>query len=115
MKLLFGGGSICDQPTLKRLFLIGTELVFMDRPSVGFGGKWGTIGHSSPFRQVDSSGEVIKVSVQTPPSGPADELYEKYAVADIENAEFTRHLLDGLRRPGPFVARLINPTSNYSY
>jgi hypothetical protein len=113
MKLLFGGGTTCDQPTLKRLFLIGTELVFMDRPSVNWG-KWGTIGHRSPLRQVDSSGEVIKISVQAPPSGPAGELYEQYAVADIENAEFTRQLLDGLRRSGPFTTRLIQPDSNYA-
>jgi hypothetical protein len=49
MKLLYSGSSACDEPTLKRLLLVGTELVFMDRPSVTFAGKWGTVGHTSIF------------------------------------------------------------------
>lgn len=39
MKLLYSGQSACDEATFKRLLMIGTELAFMDRPSVTFG-KW---------------------------------------------------------------------------
>ena len=68
----------------KRLLLVGTELVFMDRASVTFGGKWGTVGHQSMFRGLDSRGEPVMISVKTPPSGPARRLCEPYTVADFE-------------------------------
>jgi hypothetical protein len=89
MKLRYSGGSICDMPTLKRLILIGSELVFMDRPSVTFE-KWGTVGHKSPFRQVDTRGDPVQISVHAPPAGPAHGLYAPYAAADFGNPEFIR-------------------------
>jgi hypothetical protein len=92
MKLLYTGASYCSEPTFKRLLLVGSELVFMDRPSVTFT-RWGTVGHASPFRQMDSEGEPVKISVHTPPAGPAGDLYAPYAAADFENPEFVRIFL----------------------
>ena len=97
MKLLYAGGSGCSEPILKRLLLVGTELPFMDRPSVIFG-KWGTVGHQSMFRRIDTKGEPVTISAYAPPSGPASSLYEPYAIADFENPEFAKTVLEGLRR-----------------
>jgi hypothetical protein len=113
MKLLYCGSSYCNETTLKRLLLIGTELVFMDRPSVTFGGKWGTVGHQSIFRNVDTRGGPVSVTVYGPPSGPATELYEPYAIADFDNPEFTRIFLEGLRRDNAFASKFIQTEANY--
>jgi hypothetical protein len=113
MKLLYCRQSGCDEQTLKRLLLVGTELVFMDRPSVTFGGRWGTIGHQSPFRALDTRGEPVTVTVCAPPSGPAAGLYEPYAEADFKNAEFCRTFQEGLRCDRVFASKFIQPEANY--
>jgi hypothetical protein len=113
MKLLYTGATYCSEPTLKRLLLIGSELVFMDRPAVSFD-KWGTIGHASPFRQLDSEGEPVKIAVHRPPRGPADNLYGPYAAADFENPEFVRIFLEGLRVDEVFARKLIQTESTYA-
>ena len=112
MKLLYSGASGCDQATLKRLLLVGTDLVYMDRPSVTFFGKWGTIGHASMFRSIDTRGEPVTISVEAPPSGPADTLYHAYAVADFDNPEFVVTFLQGLRDP-VFASKFIQTAGNY--
>jgi hypothetical protein len=112
MKLLYCGQSAPDEATFKRLLLIGTELVFMDRPSVTFG-RWGTIGHQSLFRALNTTGEPVAVSVYAPPSGPAMTLYEPYAIADFENPEFVHTVLEGLRRDSAFASKFIQPQANY--
>jgi len=113
MKLLYCGSSVCDQSTLKRLLIIGTELVFMDRPSVTFGGKWGTVGHHSIFRKVDTRGAPVTITVYAPPSGPAAGLYEPYAIADFDNPEFTRLFLEGLRYDNAFASKFIQTEADY--
>src|SRR5712671_4159238 len=112
MKLLYSGESACNEATFKRLVLIGTELAFMDRPSVTFSG-WGTIGHQSPLRALDTRGEPVTVTVHAPPSGPATGLYEQYAIADLENPEFVRIVLEGLRRDHAFASKVIQTEANY--
>jgi hypothetical protein len=112
MKLLYSGQSACDEATFKRLLLIGTELAFMDRPSVTFG-KWGTVGHQSMLRALDTKGEPVTVTVHAPPWGPAETLYEPYAIADFENPEFARIVLEGLRRDNTFASKFIQPEANY--
>jgi hypothetical protein len=94
MKLLYSGATMCDEATFKRLFIIGSELFFMDRPSVTFG-KWGTIGHPSPLRRVNFQGAAVKVHIHSPPAGPAKTLYEPYALADFANPEFVRIVREG--------------------
>ena len=112
MKLLYAGGSGCSEPTLKRLLLVGTELAFMDRPSVIFG-KWGTVGHQSMFRRIDTEGEPVTISAYAPPSGPASSLYEPYAIADFENPEFAKTVLEWLRADRAFASKFIQPEANY--
>src|SRR5262245_45948796 len=94
MKLLFSGGTTCNEPTLKCLLLVAEEIGFMDRPSVTFP-KWGTIGMSSPWRNVSSDKSPVKISVYAPPSGPVRELYKKYIEADFTNPDFKTIFLDG--------------------
>jgi hypothetical protein len=113
MKLLYCGASACNETTLKRLLLIGTELGFMDRPSVMFEGKWGTVGHPSIFRNVDTRGVPVTVTVYAPPSGPATGLYEPYAIADFDNPEFSRVCLEGLRHDNAFASKFIQTEANY--
>ncbi len=113
MRLLYSGASICDEVTFKRLFLIGNELWFMDRPSVTFAGKWGTIGHASPLRQVNFEGAAVKVHIHAPPSRPAQALYEPYAIADFANPEFARIVREGLTRDPAFARKFIQEQANY--
>lgn len=111
MKLLYYGGSACSYETLKRLFLVGSELSFMDRPSVTFG-KWGTIGHESPLRRFVAAAHTVPISVYAPPSGPADALYQSYVAADLENPAFVSGVLAGLR-DSAFASKFIPSEANY--
>jgi hypothetical protein len=112
MKLLYIGTHFCPPESLSRLFLLGTELCFLDRPSVTFD-SWGTIGHDSFMRRVSFGDAPIKVSVITPPGGRVDELYKTYIEADIQNHEFVATVLEGLRSDQAFAERLLQPAGNY--
>jgi hypothetical protein len=112
VKLLYSGGSQCDDPTFKRLLLVGTELSFMDRPSVVFG-KMGTVGHDSIFRQYDFDKASVPVSVYAPPRRQTQEIYHPYATADFENPEFAKIILDGIRNDPAFSAKFIQEQGNY--
>ena len=112
MKLLYVGNSACSADTLARLFLLGSELCFLDRPSVTFG-TWGTVGHESQLRRFSSEGLPVKVSIFKPPSGPANEFYLPYIEADLQNPEFIKIVLDGLASDQAFAEKLIQPEANY--
>jgi len=112
MKLLYGGGSQCDDPTFKRLLLIGTELAFMDRPAVTFGNS-GTIGHASVFRQYNFDKAPVPVSVHAAPERQTQEIYEPYAEADFANPEFARTILEGIRNDPAFRTKFIQEHANY--
>jgi len=68
MKLLYSGSPFCNQPALKRLLVVADEIGLMDRPSVTFK-NWGTIGHDSYARRIDSSGSPVKFTAYRPPPG----------------------------------------------
>lgn len=112
MKLLYGGGSGCDVPTLKRLLLVGTELSFMDRPSVVFRNS-GTVGHASAFRQFNFDKAPVPVSVYEPPRRKTQEIYQPYAEADFANPEFAQTILDGIRNDPAFRAKFLQAQGNY--
>jgi len=111
MKLLYTGGTACSYDTLKRLLLVGSELSFMDRPSVTFG-NWGTIGHQSPLRGLVAASDVVPISVYAPTSGPAGDVYQPYAAADLENPDFVAVIAAGLH-DNAFAAKFIQPKANY--
>ncbi len=113
MRVLYSGGSDCDQQTLKRLLLLADEIAFMDRPSVTFS-NWGTVGTASPMRQYTTGIEEVRFSVHAPPSGPVLPVYQGYIEADLRNPEFRAILLDGLSTSDAFARKLISPEANYS-
>jgi len=115
MKLLYVGAPACDQPTLKRLVVVGQEICFTDRPSVTFGdkGEFGTVGLASPMRGLNTTGEPVSVHVYEPPSGPARALYQPLLEADLANPEFVECVLDGLRDSEAFAAKLLQLRVDY--
>ena len=112
MKLLYSGSSFCDQQVLKRLLVVADEIGFMDRPSVTFK-KWGTVGHDSFARRIDSSGSPVKFSAFKPPSGPGQFLYAPYIEADINNPEFASVVLEGFRNSDSFASKYVQFEANY--
>jgi len=97
-----------------RLLVLAGEICFLDRPSVMPIGQWGTIGHANPMRQFSTGSEAIKLSVFKPPSGSeAGGIYECYANADLQNAEFLRVFLNGIRDSEAFAYKYLQPTGNY--
>jgi len=112
MKLLYVGTHFCPPESIARLFLLGTELCFLDRPSVTFG-NWGTIGADSYMRKVTFGDSPVTISVLKPPSGPAHELYQPYVLADLENPEFLAAVFEGLRSDVIFAERMLPPKANY--
>jgi hypothetical protein len=112
VKLLYTGASACNGDTLGRLFLLGSELCFLDRPSVTFG-NWGTIGHQSNLRRFSSEGLPLKISVHSPPSGSAQGLYAPFVEADLANPTFIKIVLDGLANDPSFAEKLLPLEANY--
>lgn len=112
MKLLFSGDTFCDQPIFKRLLVIAEELYFMDRPSVTFG-NWGTVGHDSYARRLNSSGSPVLIGAIAPPSGPAKHLYSPYIESDINNPEFKATVLKGFQLSDAFASKFIQFEGNY--
>ena len=127
MHLLYSGSHGCPLPTLKRLLLIADDLAFMDRPSITFAGSgpgsadaatggWGTIGMASPLRLLVPAfnGYVPRLSVHSPPSGPAYDVYRHYIEKDLSDAEFRRLFLAGLRNES-FATKFLQLEAEYTY
>src|SRR5271165_347719 len=107
MKLLYSGASMCDEATLKRLFLIGDELSFIDRPPVILAGVpigEGPLRRANFEERVNFKGAAVKVHIRAPP-GPAEALYGAYALADFDNQEFARIVREGLTRDPAFARK----------
>lgn len=112
MKLLYSGSTFCDEPVLKRLLVVAEEILFMDRPSVSFG-NWGTVGHHSFAKGIDSSGSPVPIRAITPPSGPGEWLYSPYIEADINNPEFVSVASQGFQQSDDFASKFIQFEANY--
>jgi len=112
VKLLYLGTHVCPPESLSRLLLLGDELVFLDQPSVSFD-NWGTVGAPSFMRRFSFEGSPVTVSVVTPPSGPARNLYESYVQADVTNPAFVKAFLDGLKNDDIFAERFLARDANY--
>jgi hypothetical protein len=112
MRLLYSVAPACDPQTLKRLMLVGTQLCFMDRPSVMFG-QTGTVGVASPMRPFVGRDEPVTIEVYEPPSGPARHLYAPFFESDLSNPEFVGTVLAGLRAGGVFAANALQLEAAY--
>ncbi len=128
MKVLFAGGNFCSGPTFKRLLALAEEICFTDRPSITFNrpvlrredlgrhaGSWGTVGVSSTARAYLQAfeGKAVRLSVAATPSGPASQLYLDYIAADLDNLDFRKVLLDGLRDNPIFATKFVGLDANY--
>ena len=115
MKLLyFGNEQYPPGDTLWRLLVLANEVCFLDRPSVGFPGQSGTVGHINPMRQFFTGSETVKLSAFRPPNGSeAGGTYEYYMAADLQNSEFLRVFLDGIRDNEAFAYKYLQPAANY--
>lgn len=114
MRVLYSGGTICSFQTLQRLVLLADEIAFMDRPSVMVG-DFGTIGHDSEFRRFKIEETPVKFSIFSPPTGPRKDLYLRYIEADLNNSQFIRMVIDGLRSDATFQRRLVQLEANYGW
>ncbi len=92
--------------------LVGTELCFMDRPSVTFG-QSGTVGMASPMRHFVGRDDPVTIEVYEPPSGPAKRLYQPYLESDLSNPEIVSTVLAGLRESGAFAANALQLGATY--
>lgn len=112
MKLLYSGSTFCNESVFKRLLVVAEEVHFMDRPSVTFG-DWGTIGHNTFARKIDSSGSPVLIGSIRPPSGPGDWLYNSYIKADINNPRFASIVLEGIQSSNEFASKFIQFEASY--
>ena len=114
MRVLYSGGTICSFETLQRLILLADEIAFMDRPSVRVG-NFGTIGQASEFRQFRIEDSPVTFSIHAAPDGEKKDLYLRYIEADLNDANFIRIVLDGLKTNITFQRRLIQLDVNYGW
>ncbi len=99
MKFTFADSPYVDDLTFKKLLLLGTDLVFMDRASVKLEEYLGTVGAYSPFRNYikEFDGSPIKLSVEDLPAGyPVNNYYSQYFEKDLDNPEFINILFEGI-------------------
>jgi hypothetical protein len=114
MRVLYSGGTICSFETLQRLVLLADEIAFMDRPSVSIG-NFGTVGQASEFRQFRIEDSPVTFSVHAAPDGEKKDLYLRYIEADLNDTNFIRIVIDGLKANIMFQRRLIQLEANYGW
>jgi len=114
VNLLYSGAMECSPATFKRLLVMADKVIFMDRPSVNFGG-WGTVGIESWHRSALHlfKGKPVELGVFAPPAGMETELYLDYARADFDNKDFRITFLDGLRSSKAFAEKYVKGKANY--
>jgi hypothetical protein len=114
MRVLYSGGTFCSFETLQRLVLLADEIAFMDRPSVRVG-NFGTVGRVSEFRQFRIEDSPVTFAIHDAPDGEKKDLYLRYIEADLNDANFIRIVLDGLKANITFQRRLIQLEANYGW
>ncbi len=119
MKLLYCGGSSCDEGTFKRLLIVAEKIAFMDHSGTMFGEageQWGSVGMASPMRQFVTAmaSSPVPLSVFKTPSGVwATPLFERYLPIDLDAGDFRRVLLDGLQHDPVFADTLVQADGQY--
>lgn len=99
MKLTFSDWPDIDELNLKRLLLVGSELIFVDRPSISLDNNYFTVGKHSNIRNVlkEFNGSSVKVSAHEPPNTTINSaFYRKYFERDVENPDFIEVLFKGV-------------------
>ena len=104
MRVIYAGGAVCSQPTLKRLLVLSNEIAFSDLPSVTFD-NWGTVGMPTPFREFIDDSSPGKITAHTPPSGPMSRVYGEFVSRDVADRRFREIFLQGLEHDDIFRER----------
>ena len=103
-----------DQRTLVRAILLFDELHFMDRPSIGIGDNFGTIGADSPLRSFEKSFREagIPFYVHSQPRGGVSDALRGAITNDISDLRFIDIFQQGLVSSSQFRGLQISP-GNY--
>ncbi|WP_312696009.1 hypothetical protein [Sphingobacterium mizutaii] len=99
MKLTFSDSPTIDELTFKRLLLLSTELIFVDRPSIQLADNFGTVGMPSGVANLvkEFEGSPVKLVVDEPPNSTFNsDFYRKYFEKDLKNSEFLNTIFDGI-------------------
>jgi hypothetical protein len=113
MKLLYYGGTFCNEETFKRLLVVAKEIAFIDRPSVKLSETSGTVGTPTFARRIapvePKTGIVISAHA---PYKQAVPVFHEYVKRDWLSPRFRCAVLDGLSKPD-FADRVIQLEGNY--
>jgi len=99
MNLIYSDGPDTDGLTFRRLLLLGSELTFVNRPSIQMAKDFGTVAVASGVTQVQPlfAGSPIKLNVGTPPDTVfASSFYREYFQKDLQNPLFIEIVIDGI-------------------
>lgn len=99
MKLIYSDTPSVDGLTFRRLMLLGSELTFVERPSILLDENFGTVGMPSNIEQLKPQfeGSQIKLQVGVPPGSIfASDFYKEYFHKDLLNPYFIDTVIDGM-------------------
>jgi len=99
MKLIYADDPDVDEFTFKRLMLLGSELTFVERPSIQLAENFGTVGVTPNVAGLKPQfeGSAIRLHVGKPPTSMfASAFYNKYFEIDLRNPAFIRTVLNAL-------------------
>lgn len=113
MKVLYYGGTFCEDATLKRLLVVAQEITFVDRPSVKLSETSGTVGHPTEARRIEPLDPKYGVVISAhAPYANAVPMYQQYLKRDWQSVTFRRAVLDGLNDPA-FAGRVLALDDSY--
>lgn len=99
MKLVFSDSPTIDELTLGKLMLVGTELTFVERPSIRLDENYGTVAVPSNLTQLAKqfSGSPVTIKIGEPPTSVfASNFYKEYFLKDFINPSFIDTVIDGI-------------------
>lgn len=116
LRVLFYGSDICSLMSLKKAILLFDDIHFCDRPSINFGGNWGTIGSASRIRKfvytLACDGIPVIVHKQMP-DAVYNSLRDSIAY-ELEDPQFSKMVFDGFKSEEMFRYLLVQPNANYA-
>jgi len=99
MKLIYADSPEVDEFTFKRLMLLGSDLTFVERPSIQLAENFGTVGVPTNVTGLmpQFEGSAISLRIGKPPTSVfASDFYNKYFEIDLRNPAFIKIVLDAL-------------------
>jgi hypothetical protein len=99
MKLIYSDSPSIDEMTFRRLMLLGTELTFVERPSVSLDENIATIAMPSNVSGLISEfhGSPINLKVETPPTTIfSSNFYEEFFHIDLKSEKFINSVINAI-------------------